>query len=199
MRFTLKSPVRRPITPVVHCTIQRICAAIFPGSLMHWLTVISVRAKLLLLLAICACGILGVAGAGWYSLDHAVQTSQTLVENEVKAVRTLGNVRASIGNMRRYEKDLFLNLANEEVLAKYEQSWKGQVVETRKLMDSIHPLLRAEEQAALERMQAGINGYAEAVEKIVMGIQRGEVNDPWRANQLMEPSKADIRAADSAL
>ncbi|MDO9029935.1 MAG: methyl-accepting chemotaxis protein [Hydrogenophaga sp.] len=166
---------------------------------MHWLTVISVRAKLLLLLAICACGILGVAGAGWYSLDHAVQTSQTLVENEVKAVRTLGNVRASIGNMRRYEKDLFLNLANEEVLAKYEQSWKGQVVETRKLMDSIHPLLRAEEQAALERMQAGINGYAEAVEKIVIGIQRGEVNDPWRANQLMEPSKADIRAADSAL
>lgn len=166
---------------------------------MHWLSTISVRAKLLLLMAVCACGILGVAGAGWYSLDHAVQTSQALVENEVKAVRSLGGIRASIGNMRRYEKDLFLNLADEEVLAKYAQSWKGQVVETRKLMDSIHPLLRADEQAALQRMQTGITGYAAAVEKIVVGIQRGEVNDPWRANQLMEPSKADIRAADSAL
>lgn len=154
---------------------------------------------LLLLLSICALGILGVAGAGLFSLKHAVGTSQRLVEREVSAVRTLGNVRAAIGNMRRYEKDLFLNLADEEALAKYEKSWKGQVAETRQLMESIHPLLRSDEQMVLQRMRSGIDGYSTAVEKILSGIGRGEVNDPWRANQLMEPSKADIRAADSAL
>ncbi|MDQ7746669.1 methyl-accepting chemotaxis protein [Hydrogenophaga pseudoflava] len=195
----LKSPGHHPISPFVHRTTRRVCAANSPGSPMYWLSKISVRTKLLLLMAICTSGILGVAGAGWYSLNHAVQTSQALVESEVTAVRSLGGIRASIGNMRRYEKDLFLNLADEAVLAKYEQSWKGQVVETRKLMDHIHPLLRPDEQAALQRMQAGITAYSAAVEKIIVGIQRGEVNDPWRANQLMEPSKADIRAADSAL
>jgi methyl-accepting chemotaxis protein len=166
---------------------------------MQWLSTISVRAKLMLLLVIFASGILGVSGAGWQSLNHAVQTSQVLVENEVMAVRSLGAVRASIGNMRRFEKDLFLNLADEEALAKYEKSWKSQVSETRRLMETIRPLLLPEEQAELQRMQAGLNGYAAAVEKIITGIQRGEVNDPWRANQLMEPSKADIRSADGAL
>lgn len=166
---------------------------------MQWLTNVSVRAKLLLLLAICVTGTLGVSVAGWYSLNHAVETSQAMVTNEVAAVRTLGGVRASIGNMRRYEKDLFLNLADEEALLRYVASWKQQLAETRSLMEQIHPLLRSDEQSALQQMQTSLTGYAAAVEKIVVGIERGEVNDPWRANQLMEPSKADIRTADKAL
>lgn len=166
---------------------------------MHWLSNISVKSKLLLLVSIFSMGLLGVSLTGWYSLNQAVGTSQALVKDEVKAVSTLGDVRAAIGNTRRYEKDLFLNLADEEALARYETSWKQQVQATRQDMAVLHLLLQVDEQAALQRMQVGINNYAAGVEKILVGIQRGEVNDPWRANQLMEPSKADIRMTDGAL
>ena len=166
---------------------------------MQWLSNVSVKTKLLLLVSVFSTGLLGVSLTGWYSLNQAVTTSQTLVKEEVKAVSTLGDVRSAIGNTRRYEKDLFLNLADEEALLKYEGSWKQQVQATRNSMADLNALLQADERAALERMQTGISNYAKGVEGILTGIQRGEVNDPWRANQLMEPSKADIRAADGAL
>lgn len=166
---------------------------------MQWMSQISVKAKLALLLVISSLGIVGISLTGWYSLRNAVATSEALVATEVGAVRALGDIRSGVGNTRRYEKDLFLNLADEEALTRYMKSWKEQLALTRSSMEDIKNLLQPAEQAALLRMETGLANYQKAVESIVVGIERGEVNDPWRANSLMEPSKADIRTADSAL
>jgi methyl-accepting chemotaxis protein len=166
---------------------------------MKWMNHISVKAKLALLLLISSLGIVGIAVSGWLSLRSAVATSQSLIQTEVGAVRALGEIRSGVGNTRRFEKDLFLNLADEEAFARYIDSWAKQLADTRQSMNVIHPLLQQAEQDALVRMEAGLAGYQKAVEAIIKGIERGEVNDPWRANALMEPSKADVRAADAAL
>jgi methyl-accepting chemotaxis protein len=166
---------------------------------MDWLSRISVRAKLLLLLLAFSTGMVGVALAGWVALSRTVATAQSLVETEVTSVRTLGEIRSGVGNMRRFEKDMFLNLADEEDLERYRLNWKKQADGLRSSLTAIEGNLDEQERASLQTMRTGIANYEKVVESILVGISRGEVNDPWRANQLLEPSKGDIRAADGAL
>jgi methyl-accepting chemotaxis protein len=166
---------------------------------MNWLSCISVRAKLALLSATFSLGLVLMAGMSLWSLDQAVSASQSLVDSELEAVRALGDARAGVGNMRRFEKDLFLNLAEEEQLNRYHEAWRREVQGTQATLDRLQPLLPEAERAAAQGMRAAIGRYAGVVESIVKNIQIGQINDPWAANKAMEPSKAEIRTADQAI
>jgi len=164
---------------------------------MHWIAHLSVRAKLMLMLVAASLGLLAVSATSWWALRQAVQASQQLVLSEVGAVRTLGDLRADVGHLRRYEKDLFLNLADEALLEDYFAKWSAEQAQTLDHIAVLQAQLPAE-QAVLEQMKAGLMRYAEGVKGIHQKITRGEINDPWAANKAMEPAKVDIRAADEA-
>ncbi len=165
---------------------------------MSFLSNIPVRAKLAGLVALMATGILAVGLLALWSLGHAVNAGQRLATTEVAAVRTLGDARAAIGNMRRFEKDMFLNLADEAELERYHKSWQTQVASALEMMRGMEPQMGPAEREALQTMISAITAYQAVVSDIVKRIAIGQINDPWAANKAMEPSKAGIRAADQA-
>ncbi len=166
---------------------------------MSWLSHLSVRAKLGLLIGVFSLGIVAVAALALLALGQAVSASRSLVDTEMASMRTLGDMRSAVGNMRRYEKDMFLNLAYEDQLARYRDSWLKEIGKARQTLEQLGPRLDAAQQADVDKMQTAIGRYQQAVEAIVKGIEIGQINDPWAANKALEPAKGDMRAADEAL
>ena len=166
---------------------------------MFWLSRLSVRAKLAMLLGVFAAGIGGLTLASVWGLKEAVHTSQALVRHEVMALRYLGELRADVGNTRRFEKDLFLNLADVKDLQRYHEAWEKQLKKCLETLDRLNGLLTPGEQATRERLQSSLSRYREAVNGIHARIKSGEITDPSGGNKALEPVKGDIRAADEAL
>ncbi|MGC4365335.1 methyl-accepting chemotaxis protein [Hydrogenophaga sp. R2] len=165
---------------------------------MSILSNMPVRTKLAGLVGLMALAILAVGLLSLWSLSRAVDAGQRLATTEVAAVRTLGDARSAIGNMRRFEKDMFLNLAFEAELERYHKAWQAQVASTLDMLRGLQPQLGGAEQEALQTMVTSITAYQTVVNDINRRITIGEINDPWAANKAMEPSKAGIRAADQA-
>ena len=166
---------------------------------MNGLARISVSAKIAMLVTVAAVALAAVAG---YGLLHAKALSETaiqLADREFESIKLLGQTRASVGNMRRYEKDMFLNLGQEPAFNDYLKKWRKEVIDGAELMKNSAALLEDSERATLAVMQAGLANYGRDFELLVQQIAIGKLNDPWAANTAMEPLKGDVRAMDKAL
>ncbi|MFX8086677.1 hypothetical protein ABTK81_19530, partial [Acinetobacter baumannii] len=64
-----------------------------------------------------------IGGSGLLAQADAREQLRRCVDNEVEALTQLSNARAAVGNLRRYEKDTLLNMANAEAVAKYRKEW----------------------------------------------------------------------------
>ena len=86
---------------------------------MRWLTSLLIRTRLLLLLAAMSAVAVGLGLYGALQLSRETERADVALQSNLSAVRTLGEMRAGVGNARRYEKDMFLNLGNEEHTERY--------------------------------------------------------------------------------
>ena len=166
---------------------------------MSWLSRLSVHAKLGLLVAVFSIGMALVVGLSFWGLNQAVSASRSMVDRELRVVQWLGDTRSAVGHARRFEKDMFLNLAEEDRLADYHKAWVAELDQLRATLAKMEPLLDGPQRAAAREMTAALGRYQQAVQAIVRRIEIGEINDPWAANKALEPAKGEIRAADQAL
>ncbi len=165
---------------------------------MQFLSRLSVGAKLATLVSVFAIGMVALALAAAGTLGRLVATSSTMIRADVSDMRALGELRGAIGNLRRYEKDIFLNIGAEADIQRYHAAWRKELDGAQALLRQLDTQLHGPERATAARIGVGLAGYGRAVEGVTEQIRTGKIHDPWGANKAMEPSKADIRAADQA-
>jgi methyl-accepting chemotaxis protein len=166
---------------------------------MNILSRISVTSKLSLMVATALAVLTIVTSGGLIAVRHAGAVSLDVMDHELESINQLGRARSSVGNMRRYEKDLFLNMGDEAATASYLKKWREETKDGAAQMRAGKALLAAADQSSVEAMLEGLRRYTVGFEAIVKRLETGQLNDPWAANKAMEPLKGDIRAMDKAL
>jgi len=160
----------------------------------------TIKARLLALAALAVLGMMLVGLQGLFSLSQARADFTHYVEHDVESLTQLAGVRAGVGNLRRYEKDLLINLADAKAVDKYRKDWSATYEKTTESLTNIGKLdlpadlkkIPEEMLKALQEYRSGFNGIAERV-------AAGEFPDTAAANKAMEPIKGPVRAVDKSL
>src|SRR5262245_42358422 len=86
----------------------------------------TVGRKLLMLASLGALLTLVVGGVGFWGTRDGAERTRAMLANEAKIAEHSARMRANVLGMRRYEKDLFLNLGDAAKETDYVKKWTEQ-------------------------------------------------------------------------
>jgi methyl-accepting chemotaxis protein len=142
---------------------------------------------------------LGLAGSGYWGLATVTASADRILSVDVVAADTSGQVQAATLELRRYEKDYFLNLAEASKRNEYLNKWKADYQKLMGLLDKLSTLVDLDDQRAkISAMRAALAGYDEGFDKVRDSVDRGILTDPAKANAAIEPYKEHIRALEAS-
>ena len=160
---------------------------------------LSVKARLVLLVAVALAATLGMAAIGVFGVRQATDAAATVIARHMTAVGLIGDLRADAGNLRRYEKDTFLNTGNPARIESYLPKWRASLQHARQNAAALEGVVDADGRTLITAVRRALDNYAGGFEGVAARMMRGEFADAGYANAAMEPLKADIRQIDEKL
>jgi methyl-accepting chemotaxis protein len=141
-----------------------------------------------------------VAVAGFWGLSQAVQTTYGILHHDAKMMEQAAQAQANGLGLRRYEKDLFLNIGDAEKQTSYLEKWNKEHADLLENMNVLDKTATApEDRLLLSALRADLVTYTTQFQTIAQRINDKKVRTSAQANAEMTPSKDEIRRLDQSL
>jgi methyl-accepting chemotaxis protein len=141
---------------------------------------------------------LALAASGYWGLSNVATTAEHILDVDVVAADTSGQVQASTLSLRRYEKDYFLNIADVKQRDHYLEKWKAERQQLISLLDKLSTTLEEErDRSKVTAMRTALAGYDEGFERVRDAILKETITTPAQANEAVTPFKEHIRALEN--
>jgi methyl-accepting chemotaxis protein len=123
-----------------------------------------------------------------------------VIEGNTKLVEHAQRLRANINMLRRYEKDLFLNIGDAAAITKYERSWNEAREHTQQRMEQLVKLRsESKDQDDLAAISGQLEAYAKGFGGVVARIRAGAIRTPSDANHAIGEFKDATHKAEAAV
>jgi len=140
-----------------------------------------------------------VAGSGYRSTRLASSLAMRVLKVESPLVEHSQRVRANTLGMRRFEKDVFLNMAVPEKVAEYLTKWKDQrdrLLERIAVLDSLET--EDSGKAVIKSMRADASTYEQGFTRVLALIEQGKLKTPAEANAAMADVKDEVHRLEQS-
>lgn len=162
---------------------------------MYW----SVKNRLRFITLSWLVSLLILGGIGLGALIDTTHSQRRFMEGSFVTAVDASEIRAAVGNLRRYEKEMFLNFGDEELLSKLLQQWTQQFDIASDRAQRLKSRASKNQQAPALAFLQGLGDYGRAVQSVIADVKVGKIQDPWKADEAMAQGKAAIYAAEQAL
>jgi len=158
---------------------------------------ITIKARLFVLLGLVLLTVALVGGIGYAGLSSLRDGMHSFAEHEYRNAIALGELREAMGNIRRYEKDVLINMQDKAAVERYRKEWIEEVEKTRKLIAGLSKGLDSnDEQQKLKDLDGRLSAYQQATQPVFDQVVAGQFADTAAINKALDASKAQIRPAE---
>nr|WP_314899301.1 methyl-accepting chemotaxis protein [uncultured Deefgea sp.] len=160
---------------------------------------ISVGAKIILGFAISLALLVfvGIVGTVGLSKQHTV-TSQLLHTNLQYGMHLI-DARKQVGDLRRFEKDLFLNFDSPEKTADYHDKWQKSFAALQTELGNAKKIATPEQATKIEALIVHSEAYGKGEASIMADIKAGKFTSPQEINNAFNQFKDPIRLMSETL
>jgi len=161
---------------------------------------LGVGARLTIAFGVLIVIMLAVAVVGMRAAAQQLETMHKAVDVDMKFALHVLETRTALGNLRRYEKDLLLNLASHEKAAGYMNLWRARRTEAQEHLTAAQALAQTEaERLTLGQLDEVFKRYQSALEIVHAGVIAAEIGSAEEGYKTVAGFTDTVRAADRKL
>src|SRR2546428_532657 len=115
--------------------------------------------------------------SGYWGLEAITRETLKVLEGDAKVVTLAARAKATTLELRRFEKDTFLNVEESQIRNQYAAKWDGQRQKLREVFGELDKFqLSADDKASLRSMREDLDVYESGF--VVRMIQEGKLHTP---------------------
>ncbi|WP_269532256.1 methyl-accepting chemotaxis protein [Chitinimonas sp. BJYL2] len=142
--------------------------------------------------------IMAMAITGNWGVSQQYERVEELMQGDIALNNAAGDVRYHIGNLRRYEKDSFINLDKADKVAEYREKWNDSFGKAKESLALVDKLATSELREHVDGLKTNIAKYGDGFVQVdgQLGQTLTTTSD---ANKAMGTHKEAVRGMEASL
>lgn len=156
---------------------------------------LSVGKKIFILAFVSSFLVIGIFLFMLSSLRNQEKSALLYSQVDVPALMFMKDANITALELRRYEKDMLLNIPNKDKFSEYESKWIENIKALKETLSNTKKLsIGSENLDNLEKINPMIDQYERGMISVINNIKTGKISDPESANLEIDRFKNSIRS-----
>ncbi|PYX49399.1 MAG: methyl-accepting chemotaxis protein [Acidobacteria bacterium] len=142
--------------------------------------------------------LLVITVAGYWGMESITRETVSMLRGDAKISQLADEAKITTLELRRFEKDILLNVDNKPVMQAYQEKWKTQLAHLRSTINELNSHAMSESSKQLvNAIEVEITVY-ERIDGAVLAINDGTVKTPQQGNAKVFDVKDEIHRMEGA-
>jgi methyl-accepting chemotaxis protein len=137
--------------------------------------------------------LISMALSGYWGLEAITRETLNVLNGDARVVTIAARAKSTTLELRRFEKDTFLNVEDSQIRTQYAAKWDAQRQKLRDVFNELDKFsLSADDKAGIRSMREDLDAYESGFTKVLGLIQEGKLHSPQECNLKISEYKDSI-------